>query len=397
MIKPLHSVIDKVYRMANLRKASAKVTANKGAPGVDNVTVDTWKTKEEAQLRQLHGALYAGTYRSKPVRRVYIPKPGTNKQRPLGIPALADRVCQQAVLQVIQPAFEEIFFEGSHGFRPGKSTHTARQAILDYRKAGYRYVVDLDIANFFNEVDHDILMKLVREVVKDRRVLKLIRGWLTAGIMEEGNVRYATSGTPQGGVISPILSNIYLTPFDRELEAAGYAHIRYADDVLILCRTSSEAQTALEVARSLLNRVKLRLSPEKTIISSFQEGFDFLGFHFGKRHVGVGKKSLKALYANVRDVTRRNQGDIPVERIIEQVNPKIRGWANYHRHGNNVSLFRTLDKWVRNRIRAYVRRRWRDRGRWKILSSEELDQKGLIRMERLIPRFHQLKLFESPC
>ncbi|MEW6114813.1 MAG: group II intron reverse transcriptase/maturase [Thermodesulfobacteriota bacterium] len=397
MVKPLHSVIDKVYRMANLEKASAKVCANKGAPGVDEVTVEAWKASEWAQLCQLHGALYADTYRSRPVRRVYIPKPGSKKQRPLGIPALADRVCQQAVHQVLQPTFEEIFFEGSHGFRPGKSTHTARQAILAYRKAGYRHVVDLDIANFFNEVDFTILMKLIREVVKDRRVLRLIRGWLTAGVMEEGNVRYATSGTPQGGVISPLLSNIYLTPFDRGLQAAGYVHIRYCDDVLILCRTREEAEAALDIARDLLNRLKLRLSPEKTVISSFKEGFDFLGFHFGRRHVGVGNKSLKAFYAKVREVTRRNQGDIPVERVIEQVNPKIRGWANYHRHGHNVGLFRKLDKWVRNRIRAYVRRRWRDRGRWKIYSLEELDQKGLIRMEWRIPRVHQIRLFESPC
>ncbi len=358
--------------------------------------MEAWRAKEEANLRQLHGELYADTYRSQPVRRVYIPKPGTNKQRPLGIPALKERVCQQAVLQVLEPTFEEIFFEGSHGFRPGKSTHTAKEAILEYRKAGYRYVADLDISNFFNEVDHTILMKLVREVVKDRRVLRLIRGWLTAGVMEEGNVRYEVSGTPQGGVISPLLSGIYLTPFDRALQAAGYAHVRYADDVLILCRTREEAEAALGVAGDLLNRMKLRLSQEKTVISSFQEGFDFLGFHFGKRHIGVGKKLLKSLYARVREATRRNQGDIPVERVIAELNPKIEGWANYHRHGNNLVLFRNLDRWVRNRVRAYKRRRWRDRGRWKLYSAEELDRKGLARMEWKIPRYQQLKLFESP-
>jgi len=261
MIKTLHSVIDKVYRIANLLKASAKVCANKGAAGVDKVTVETWQAKELAHVRQLHGELYANTYRAQPVRRVYIPKPDTDKQRPLGIPALIERVCQQAVLQILQPTFEEIFFEGSYGFRPGRSANTAREAILKYRKAGYRYVVDLDISNFFNEVDHTILMKLVREVVKDRRVLRLIRGWLTAGVMEKGNVRYETSGTPQGGVMG--------------LQKAGYAHVRYADDVLILCKTRKEAEAALQVAGDLLNRMKLQLSPEKTIISSFQEGFDF--------------------------------------------------------------------------------------------------------------------------
>jgi group II intron reverse transcriptase/maturase len=397
MLKPLHSVIDKVYRMANLVKASAKVCANKGAAGVDKVTVESWQAKEMVHLRQLHGELYSDTYRSQPVRRVYIPKPGSDKQRPLGIPALVERVCQQAVLQVLQPAFEEIFFEGSYGFRPGRSTHTAKEAILKYKKAGYRHVVDLDISNFFNEVDHTILMKLVREVVKDRRVLRLIRGWLTAGVMEEGNVRYETSGTPQGGVISPLLSGIYLTPFDRALQAAGYAHVRYADDVLILCRTREEAEAALQVADDLLSRMKLRLSPEKTVISSFQEGFDFLGFRFSKRHVGVGKKSLKAVYAKVREVTRRNRGNIPAAKVISELNPKIEGWANYHRYGNNIVLFRKLDRWVRNRIRAYIRRRWRDRGRWKLYSAEELDRMGLARMEWKIPRYYQLKLFESPC
>ncbi|TEB17426.1 Group II intron, maturase-specific domain [Pelotomaculum sp. FP] len=167
---------------------------------------------------------------------------------------------------------------------------------------------------------------------------------------------------------------------------------------LILCRTREEAEAALQVAGELLNRLKLRLSPEKTVISSFQKGFDFLGFHFGKRHVGVGKKSLKSVYAKVREATRRNQGDIPVKRVIAKLNPKIEGWANYHRYGNNIVLFRNLDRWVRNRVRAYIRCRWRDRGRWKLYSAEELDRgSGLARMELKIPRYRQLKLFESPC
>lgn len=194
-----------------------------------------------------------------------------------------------------------------------------------------------------------------------------------------------------------MLSNIYLTPFDRALQTAGYTHVRYADDVLILCRTREEAEAALQVAEEMLSRLKLRLLPEKTIISSFQEGFDFLGFRFGRRHVGVGKKSLRAVYAKVRETTRRNRGNIPVKAVITELNPKIIGWANYHRHGNNTVLFRKLDRWVRNRVRAYIRRRWRDRGRWKLYSAEELDRMGLARMERRIPRSQQLKLFESPC
>jgi group II intron reverse transcriptase/maturase len=396
-VRPLHSVIDKVYRMANLAEASRKVCANKGAPGVDGQTVEAWRAKELAHLRQLHGELYADKYRSKHVRRHYIPKPGSKKMRPLGIPAVKDRICQQAVLNILQPAFEKVFSPGSHGFRPGRSTHTARRAILAYRKAGFRFVVDLDIQSFFDEVDHDILMKLVRGLVKDRRVLGLIRGWLSAGVMEEGKVRYQISGTPQGGVISPFLANIYLTPFDRGLAQAGYTHVRYADDVLILCRSREEAEAALEKAGELLGALKLRLSEEKTKTSSFAEGFDFLGFHFTARHVGVGEKSLKGFHAKVRSMTRRQQGGAPLAKIIEQVNPVLRGWANYHREGNNSGLFRELDKWVRNRIRAYKRGRWRDRGRWKIYEAEELDRMGLLRTERMLSRASQLKLFEFPC
>ena len=396
-VRPLHSVIDKVYRMANLAKASRKVCANKGAPGVDGQTVDAWRAKELAHLRQLHSELYADRYRSKHVRRQYIPKPGSKKMRSLGIPAVKDRVCQQAVLNVLQPVLEKIFHAGSHGFRPGRSTHTARRVILACRKAGYRFVVDLDIQSFFDEVNHDILMALVRQVVKDRRVLGLIRGWLSAGVMEEGKVRYQISGTPQGGVISPLLANIYLTPFDRGLSEAGFVHVRYADDVLILCRSREEAEAALAKAKGLLKMLKLRLSEEKTKVSSFAGGFDFLGFHFTARHVGVGKKSLKGFHAKVRKVTRRQQGGVPLAKIIEQVNPVLRGWANYHRAGNNVGLFRDLDKWVRNRIRAYKRCCWRDRGRWKIYEAEELDRMGLLRTERMISKVSQLKLFESPC
>lgn len=393
----LHSVIDKVYRLRNLAQASRKVCANGGAPGVDKQTVKSWSANEEANLRQLHGELYADAYRSKEVLRQYIPKLGSKKMRPLGIPAVRDRVCQQAVLNVIGPTFEKMFHKGSYGFRPGRSCQTARKAIVEYRKAGYRYVVDLDIRNFFGEVDHNILMRQVKRVVKDRRVVGLLRGWLTGGVLEEGKIRYEASGTPQGGVVSPLLSNIYLTPFDHGLSAAGYEHVRYADDVLILCRSRQEAEAALATAAELLGKLKLMLSPEKTIISSFREGFDFLGFRFTQRHVQVASKSLKSLYAKVRERTRRQQGGVPVAQIITKVNDVIIGWATYHRHGSNVGLFRRLDKWVRNRIRAYVRRRWRDRGRWKVYSAIDLTRIGLKRMVSVMPNTRQLTLLKTPC
>jgi group II intron reverse transcriptase/maturase len=239
-------------------------------------------------------------------------------------------------------------------------------------------------------VDHELLLRLVREVVKDRRVLGLIRGWLKSGVMEEGRVRYQTSGTPQGGNVSPLLSNVYLTPFDFALQHAGYQHVRYADDVLILCRSRAEAESALAVARTLLGRYKLTLSEAKTSVSSFQEGFDFLGFRFKKRNRGVGRKSLLSFYEKVRQATRRQQGNAKLDTVIAATNQILVGWGQYHREGQNRGLFATLDKWVRNRIRAYERRRWRDRGRWKIFTAEVLAAKGLRSLHALISRPVQL-------
>jgi group II intron reverse transcriptase/maturase len=226
----LHSVIDKVYHWGNLKVASRKVVDNKGSAGVDGMSVEGWKEKEENHLRELRRRLMNDTYRSKLVLRCYIPKPGSTKQRPLGIPAVTDRVCQQAVQRVLSPVFEEYFHKDSHGFRPECSTHTAARRVEALHRQGYHHVVDLDIRDFFGQVDRGILMRLVGQVVKDRRVLGLIRGWLEAGVLEEGNVRYQTSGTPQGGVISPLLSNVYLTVLDNALTEAGYKFVRYADD-----------------------------------------------------------------------------------------------------------------------------------------------------------------------
>jgi group II intron reverse transcriptase/maturase len=395
LTKTLHSVIDKVYCLENLRLASARVCSNKGAAGLDGMSVQQWRNHEEQNLAQLRRLLLEDRYRAKPVKRAYIPKPGSSQRRPLGIPVVGDRVCQMAVAQKLSPVFEETFFEDSHGFRPNRSTHSAARRIEELKRQGYRHVVDLDIENFFGCVDHEVLLRLVRKVVKDRRVLGLIRGWLKAGVMEEGLIRYETSGTPQGGVISPLLSNIYLTPFDLEMKAAGWNIVRYADDVLILCRSREEAESALELARNILDRLKLRLSESKTKVSSFQEGFDFLGFHFKSRSRGVGKKSLRSFYDKIREATRRQQGNRPMVEVIADVNPVVRGWWQYHRRGKNLGLFRQLDKWVRNRVRAYVRRRWRDRGRWKLFSAAELAKKGLLSLHLLSFGTGQLELFRG--
>jgi group II intron reverse transcriptase/maturase len=334
-------------------------------------------------------------YRSKPVKRAKIPKRGSRKKkRVLGIPTIRDRVCQQAVLNVLQPIFEEYFHASSHGFRPGHSTRTAAKEVERLRRNGYRFVADVDIEDFFDQVNHEILMRLVRQVVKDRRVLGLIRGWLKAGVMEEGNIRYQTSGTPQGGVISPLLSNVYLTVLDRALEEAGYRFVRYADDIVCLCRSKEEAERALEYIRRVLRKLKLELNEEKSGITSFKEGPDFLGYRFGPRGRGVGSNSLRAFYAKVREVTHRNQGDIPVGKVIDNLNPVIRGWGNYHREGRNVGLFAKLDVWVRNRLRGYVSKRWQIHHRLNvIMTNKELTQLGLLSLHGVIrPDSRQLKL-----
>lgn len=395
----LHSVIDKVYHWGNLEVASRKVVDNKGSAGVDGMSVEAWKEKEEDHLRELRRRLMNDTYRSKPALRRYIPKPGSAKQRPLGIPAVTDRVCQQAVQGVLSPVFEEYFHEDSHGFRVGCSTYTATRRVEALRKQGYHHVVDLDIRDFFGRVDRGILMRLVGQVVKDRRVLGLIRGWLEAGVLEEGNVRYQTSGTPQGGVISPLLSNVYLTVLDNALTEAGYKFVRYADDVLILCRSEEEAAEALNHARAVLGRLRLKLNEEKTRRSTFEEGFDFLGFHFGRRGRTIAGKSLKAFYDKVREGTKRHQGDKRVTTVIKELNPLLRGWANYHREGQNVGMFDKLDNWIRKRLRGYMYKRWRV-FKWPMAhkpTAEQFERMGLFSLRKVLrPESLQLSLFPAP-
>ncbi len=395
----LHSVIDKVFNWNNLKLASRKVVRNKGSAGVDRMNVKQWQEKEEHHLRELQWRLMKDTYRSKPALRRYIPKPGSAKLRPLGIPAIVDRACQQATHNVLSPVFEEYFHEDSHGFRPERSTETAAKRVEALHKQGYSYAVDLDIKGFFDNVDQEILMKLVGQVVKDRRVLGLIRGWLKAGVMEEGNYRYTTSGTPQGGVISPLLSNIYLTPLDNALTEAGCQFVRYADDVVILCRSEEEAAEALHHARTVLGRLKLELNEEKTSTRTFKEGFDFLGFRFTNRGRHIARKSLLALYGKAREITKRQQGDNPVTAVIEALNPLLRGWGNYHREGRNVGMFDHLDTWIRKRLRSYIYKRWIV-FKWPKVNKpdrEDFKRMGLFSLRTILrPDQLQLKLSSAP-
>jgi RNA-directed DNA polymerase len=351
-MRKFYSLIDKVYSLPNLREAWAEVKRNKGAAGVDRVTVERFERHQSTYLRELHERLKRGTYTPPPVKRVYIPK-ADGTQRPLGIPTVADRVAQQAVRRILQPIFEEwVFLPCSHGFRPGRSTRTAVAEVEEYRKQGYRWVVDVDFKSYFDTLDHEILMAKVKEVVTDGSVLRLIRSWLTAGVMSEGHLTYQATGTPQGGVISPLLANIYLHTLDKALTSRGYRVVRYADDLVILCESANKAKNALGLLKQIAEgELKLTVHPTKTRITTFGKGLDFLGFTFRRQHRVARQKSLEKFKERIRELTPR-QTHLTTAEVIAQINPVIRGWGNYYRHGHMKSRFERLDEWIRERIRS---------------------------------------------
>jgi RNA-directed DNA polymerase len=319
-MRKFYSLIDKVYSLPNLREAWAEVKRNKGAAGVDRVTVERFEQHQNTYLRELHERLKRGTYTPPPVKRVYIPK-ADGTQRPLGIPTVADRVVQQAVRRVLQPIFEEwVFLPCSHGFRPGRSTRTAVMQVEEFRRQGYRWVVDVDFKSYFDTLDHEILMAKVKEVVTDGSVLRLIRSWLTAGVMSDGHLTYQTTGTPQGGVISPLLANIYLHTLDKSLTDLGYRVVRYADDLVILCESANKAKTALGLLKQIAEgELKLTVHPTKTRITTFDQEFDFLGFTFYGRFRKARHKSLEKFKERIRELTSRQTHLTTVE-VIEQLN-----------------------------------------------------------------------------
>jgi len=287
-----HSLIGQVYDPRNLARAWERVKANKGAGGVDGVTVARFNEKRENYLTLLQQKLTDGSYRPRPVRRVEIDKPGTTAKRALGIPTVMDRVCQQAVVQVLEPIFEPTFRDESFGFRPGRSTDMAMRRIWRQLKAGNSWVVDADIADFFGTLSHSTLVDLVAEKVADGKVLRLLWQFLEAGVLRDGQVEPTLTGVPQGGVASPLLSNVYLHVFDEKMAAAGYALTRYGDDWVITCTTRREAERALTRARAVLEgELGLRVHPDKTRIVQVAQGFEFLGY---KIKQGKGRLRYRA-------------------------------------------------------------------------------------------------------
>ena len=351
-----YSLIDKVYDMENLYEAWLKVKKNKGSGGIDGVTIEIFEKNLNRNLREIKRCLQENRYKPDPVRRHYIEKEN-GKLRPLGIPTIRDRVCQQAVRQIIEPIFEQDFYYYSFGFRPGYSAHQAITTIRRAKRGGYEYVLDLDIVSFFDEIPHELLMEKVRERITDGSVLTLIRSWLTAGVMEDDQFHETEVGSPQGGVISPLLANIYLNHFDWKMKEMGFAVVRYADDAVVLCKTREKAEEAYLAAKSILEEeLQLKMHPEKTKVVHFDEGFRFLGFDFLKDYLILPEAKVKRYKDKVRKVTRRQQGN-NLREMIKKLNQVVRGFGNYFGIGNVKSKFRELDSWTRMRVRAFMRKK----------------------------------------
>lgn len=357
-----HTLIDKVSAELNLFTACRKVTGNKGAPGVDHVTVEKFESHSREELARLRAELVGGTYRPRAVRRKWIDKPGSREKRPLGIPTVRDRVVQTALRNVIEPIFDVTFAEHSYGFRPKRGCHHALEHVERLLDSGAVYVVDADLKSYFDTINHQKLLERIREKVSDSRILQLIEMFLQQGIMDGLELWTPEEGSPQEAVISPLLANIYLNPLDHLLSAAGYSMVRYADDFVILCRTREDADRALEVVKQWVAENDLTLHPTKTrIVDARTEIFDFLGYRF-KGAVRLPRpKSEDKLKDAIRAKTKRKNGDSLLY-IINQVNRTLRGWFAYFRHCNRA-VFQDLDSWIRMRLRSILRKRSKRRGR----------------------------------
>ena len=357
-----YSLIDKVVSHRVLAAAFWRSKRNRGSAGVDHVTIQQFGSNLKQELKQLHQVLAEGSYRPQAILRKWIPKPGGG-QRPLGIPTVRDRVVQGALRSVLEPIFEREFAPHSYGFRPGRSCRDALRQVQGLLDQGYTWVVDADFRSFFDTLRHDVLLAEVAKKVSDSKVLSLLEDFLHQRVMEGLRGWTPLHGTPQGAVISPLLANIYLNPLDHYLAERGIQVVRYADDLVILCRSLGDAYSAFELLEDWAEEVGLALNSEKTrLVDATQAGgFDFLGYHFELGQRWPRKKSLERLKAKIRKLTKRNNGH-SLERIIADLNPILWGWFGYFKHSHRFT-FERLDRWIRVRLRSLLRKRSGRKGR----------------------------------
>jgi RNA-directed DNA polymerase len=410
-----HSLIDKIYQRKNLQIAWEKVKANQGAGGVDGESIEAFGERLEERLDRLHEELRTDRYRPQPVRQRPIPKadkPG--EYRMLGIPTIFDRVCQQAMLNRLEPLFEPVFDAASFGYRRGRSTKDALRKVWKEIEAGGEWIVDADLKDFFGTADHEKLLTLVSQRVSDGRVLRLIEAMLKSGSCGEGRPLPTECGTPQGSGISPLLSNILLTPFDREMGRRGYQLTRYSDDWVVTCSSAAQARAALQMATGILRTLGVAINPHKTRIAHVRQGFEFLGYKIkrGNRPLRLPAGKIKsgitagALYAYPRQKSIRHFKDqirhltcrrapVTTAELIQEINPILRGWGEYYKRAHVRGLFHQLDGWIVRRLWSHRFRRWRCSG-WRTLPSTKLyGELGLVNLVRLIPSVAHRRMVSS--
>jgi group II intron reverse transcriptase/maturase len=403
-VKKVHSLIDKVYQRKNLEMAWEKVKANRGSGGVDGQNLESFAAQADQQLDRLQSELKEDAYQPQPVRQVQIPKAGKPGEfRTLGVPTIYDRVCQQALLNRLEPIFEPVFDEANFGYRRGRSPKDALRKVWKEIHSGREWIVDADLKDFFGSVNQEKLLTLITQRVADGRVLRLIQAMLTAGSYGRGPLFPTERGTPQGSVVSPLLSNILLTPFDQEMRRKGFQLTRFADDWVITCQSEAEARAAIAAALRILKELGVELHPQKTRIVHVQYGFEFLGYKIkrGKRlklsedkirstarsgalYAFPREKSIRRFMDQVRALTKRR---IPLrtKELIEKLNPILRGWGHYYKKAHVRKLFNRLNRWIVRRLWSHRFKRWRNLG-WRLLPESKLYQEyGLVNLVELIP------------
>jgi RNA-directed DNA polymerase len=372
------TLLEEVLRRENLLQAHARVLSNKGAPGIDGMTVDVLWPYLQKEWTRIREELQNGTYKPSPVRRVEIPKPNGKGMRPLGIPTALDRFIQQAILQVLTPLFDPHFSEHSYGFRPGRGCHDAVKAAQGHVEAGYRYVVDIDLEKFFDRVNHDVLMSRVARRVKDKRILRLIRQYLTAGVMTGGVVQVSQEGTPQGGPLSPLLSNILLDDLDKELERRGHRFCRYADDCNIYVKSAKAGERVMEsITQYLAKRLKLTVNGSKSAVDRPWKR-SFLGYTMTahkKPLLKVADRSVERLKHRVREITRTGRGRALTE-TVKVLALLLRGWVAYFKLSQVRGVFEELDKWIRRKLRCILWRQWKK----PMTRAKKLVERGIERV-----------------